>query len=581
MRERVGMLIGDRRGLVLALAATSILSGFTEAATLALLAQVGTSLARGAGHVHQHIGPFAIHASLSTLLGVAFGFTIVRLVLQLPISYLPARIASDVQRNMRIRLFHAFSRASWAVQAQDREGLLQETMTSQISQAAAAAMQMTGLISASLMFVVLLSSALLLNAAAAGIVLVVAVGAFGGLRPLRGLGRRYARSLSRSQVRLAGGIAEAVRLAEEAHVFGAGAAQRARMDAFIKRTARFFFRTALLSKVASNVYQSMIYVLLVAGLAGLYAVGKSHFAALGAVVLILVRASTSGQQILGAYQMLNQSMPFIERIQDTERRYLQSAPPDGPQRLDAISTIAFEGVSYSYRAGRPVLSEVSFEIASGEAIGVVGPSGAGKSTLVQLLLGLRTPDEGRYLVNGASPERFSRADWHRVVAYVPQDPRLLHASVAENIRFFRELDQDSVERAARLARIHDDVMGWSDDYETIVGPRADAVSGGQQQRICLARALAARPQLLILDEPTSALDPRSEALIQESLIALTHELTVFIVAHRMSTLDICDRVMVIVDGRLVAFDTKATLEAENAYYRSASLIAAGQGGRLD
>ncbi len=117
-------------------------------------------------------------------------------------------------------------------------------------------------------------------------------------------------------------------------------------------------------------------------------------------------------------------------------------------------------------------------------------------------------------------------------------------------------------------------MGWPKGYDTIVGPRADAVSGGQQQRICLARALAARPEVLVLDEPTSALDPHSEALIQESLTALKHELTLFIIAHRMSTLDICDRVMVIIDGRLVAFDTIELLAANNPYYRTASTIAA-------
>ena len=150
----------------------------------------------------------------------------------------------------------------------------------------------------------------------------------------------------------------------------------------------------------------------------------------------------------------------------------------------------------------------------------------------------------------------------------------------DNIRYFRDLDDAAVERAGRLSRIHDDVMSWSKGYDTVVGPRADAVSGGQQQRICLARALVAEPQVLVLDEPTSALDPRSEALIQESLNALRHDLTVFIVAHRMSTLDICDRVMVILGGRLVAFDTRATLEVENAYYRSASMIATGGAGGL-
>src|SRR5436190_16193851 len=183
-------------------------------------------------------------------------------------------------------------------------------MTNHVSQAASAAMQMTGLISSSLMFLALLTSAVLLNLTAAAIVLVVAFGAFGLLRPLRNLGRRNARALSRSQVALAGGIAEAVRLADEAHVFGAGTAQQDRMDSFTNRPARFFFRTTLLAKIGSNLYQSMIYVLLVAGLAGLYAAGKSHVAALGAVVLILVRASSSGQVIMGAYQMRNQSLPF-------------------------------------------------------------------------------------------------------------------------------------------------------------------------------------------------------------------------------------------------------------------------------
>jgi ABC-type multidrug transport system fused ATPase/permease subunit len=191
------------------------------------------------------------------------------------------------------------------------------------------------------------------------------------------------------------------------------------------------------------------------------------------------------------------------------------------------------------------------------------------------------PDAGHYLVNGVPAAEFDRADWHRLVAYVPQQPRLLHASVADNIRYFRDIDDEAVERAACLARIHEDVLGWSQGYETIVGPRMDAVSGGQQQRICLARALAARPQMLVLDEPTSALDPHSETLIQESLSSLRHELTLFIVAHRMSTLDICDRVMVVVDGALTAFDTTERLAQSNQYYRSASTLALGAaGGRL-
>jgi len=151
----------------------------------------------------------------------------------------------------------------------------------------------------------------------------------------------------------------------------------------------------------------------------------------------------------------------------------------------------------------------------------------------------------------------------------------LHASVAENIRFLRDLDDTAVRRAVRLAGIHEDVVGWADGYDTVVGPRADAVSGSQQQRISLARALAAEPEMLVLDEPTSALDPHSERLIQESLAALKGELTLFVVAHRMSTLDMCERVLVVVDGRPEVFDTVDRLRLDSPYYRTASALAAG------
>ncbi len=577
MGARVKLLIGDRRGAVVGLALSSVFAGFTEAAFLALVAQIATSVVakgnRASGHSLLHF-----HASTGTLILVAFALTVARLILQVPLSVLPARIAADVQAGLRTRIFHAFTRASWTVQSADREGQLQETMTSQVMQATGGALQATALITSSLTFIVLLGVAFVLNGLAALVVLVSAVGIFALLRPLRALGVRRARELSEAQVAYARGVAEANRLAEDTHVFGVGGAQRERIDAAVERSRQLFYRTQLLIKLIPNLYQNLIYILLVAMLAAIYLSGTAHAASLAAIVLLLVRAGQSGLQVQSAYQSLSQSTPFIERTQNAERRYEDSGSEDGGKPLPQMDTLAFENVSFGYHSERPVLSGVSFEVKAGEAIGIIGPSGAGKSTLVQIVLQLREPVTGSYLVNGVPVREFARADWNRRVSFVPQEPRLLHASVADNIRFFRELDMESVQRAGRLARIHDDVMSWPDGYETIVGPRADAVSGGQQQRICLARALAARPQVLVLDEPTSALDPHSETLIQESLTALKSELTLFIIAHRMSTLDICDRVMVIVDGRMVAFDTRALLREQNHYYRSASLIAAGSPG---
>jgi ATP-binding cassette subfamily B protein len=577
MRSQLNLLIGDKRRRIATLSLTSIFAAFTEAGILAVVAQVAAALVNGKS-IHSQTGIFHFHAAIGTLLWIGFGLALLRLALQWPLSILPARIAADVQAGLRKKIFRAFAGASWDVQSRDREGQLQEIMTNQTSQATAGALQATALVTTSINFAILMAVAVYLSPPAAGVVLGIAVLMFAVLRPLRSLGARRAHELSAEQVRYAGGIAEANRLAEETQVFGASSAQFERIARLVDACRELFFRTQVIVKLVPNLYQSFIYLLLVAALAALNAVGAGRAGSLGAVVLLLVRAAQNGQQLQTAYQTLQQSLPFVDRLDRARTRYAESSPADGGAPLASVGTLAFESVSFAYTRGRPVLSDVSFAVDAGEAIGIVGPSGAGKSTLVQILLRLRAPSAGRYLVNRGSVEEYARADWHRLVAYVPQEPRLLHASVAENIRFFRDLDDEALERAARLARIHEDIVSWSDGYETIVGPRADAVSGGQQQRICLARALAARPQVLVLDEPTSALDPHSETLIQESLTALKSELTLFTIAHRMSTLDMCDRVMVILDGRLVAFDTKAVLIEQNPYYRSASMIAAGAPG---
>ena len=576
--QKVVPHIAPQRGAYTVLICAGVLSAFSESMILAVLAEIADTIATGAKRQRIHIAFVHAHPTLDTLFLVGLGLVGVRVLLQVPSSFLPPRIITRIQADMRERLFGAFTRASWETQALDREGQLQETMTGQIGQATSAVQNAMGLVAATLLLIVMLVSAFALNAVAASFVIGLTIVMMSALRPLRKASGRRARALSRAQVDYARGIAESIRVAEESQVFGAADAQRKRIARLVAHTRRHTFATQMIIKFAANIYGTTISLLFICTLFLLYEVGKSHAAALGAVVLILVRASTSGQNIQMSYQGMIQSFPFLERTQEAERRYRESAPAVGTQALGRVARIAFEGVGYSYRPGVPVLCDVSFEVEGGEVIGVIGPSGAGKSTLVQLLLRLRAPREGQYLVNGVSAQEIAQQDWHRKVAYVPQEPRLLHASVAENIRFFRELDDEQVQRAARLARIHDDIVSWSDGYNTIVGPRADAVSGGQQQRICLARALVARPELLILDEPTSALDPGSEALIQESLSGLKeHDLTLFIVAHRMSTLNICDRVMIIIDGRMAGFDTIEQLQQHNAYYRTASQLAGGAG----
>ncbi|HEY7187417.1 MAG TPA: ABC transporter ATP-binding protein, partial [Vicinamibacterales bacterium] len=442
-------------------------------------------------------------------------------------------------------------------------------MTNQVGAATTGVVQVTYAVTYVLSFVVFVVSALVLSPQAAAIVLAACLLVFAALRPLSQAGSRAAQTLSVTLLEHAGGVSEASRLAEETQVFGVTSAQSARLQRLIDHARQLLFRTQFIVRIVPNIYQSAVYLLLFGGLALIYAVDRSGLASLGAVVLLLVRAASYGNMALNSYQSVRQARPFVERLEATTERYDDAASPAGSEPFEALEFLAFQDVSYSYDEGTQTLSDITFDVRAGETIGIIGPSGAGKSTLAQLLLRLREPDTGQYLVNAVPAHSLRRDDWARRVAYVPQTPQLIYASVSENIRYYRDVAQEEVQRAAELAGIHGDIITWSNGYDTIVGPRAAAVSVGQAQRICLARALALRPRILVLDEPTSALDPTSERLIQESLTALRGSLTLFVIAHRLSTLDICDRVIVLVGGRLDAVEAFEDLEHRNAYYSRA------------
>ncbi len=545
-----------------------------------MVAQAAAAMVNRPSQVHISLGPVGVTGTIGGLLAIGLVLVLVRFLLQFVICIVPAQIAADMMVRIRSQVLSAFIRASWAEQSRDREGLLQELLTNQSGAAVQCVLLAATLVVTAITFVILVLAAVTLNAFTALILVVTSTGLFAVLRPVNNLGRRFAKAQSATSVDWAGGVNESVRLAEETHVFGTGAAQGQRADRLLEVLRGPFYQVQLLTRLTPSVYQSLVYLLVVLALIALYAIGGGHAAALGAVVLLLVRAGMYGQQVQTAYQGLLVSLPFLDRVREAELRYEDSRDAAGSLRLQAVRSVALHHVGYEYELARPVLRDITFEVMAGEAVGIVGPSGAGKSTLVQILLGLRSPSEGQYLVNGERAAEFKRTDWHGRIAYVPQEPRLLHASVADNIRFFRELDDAAVERAAVSAGIHDDIVTWPLGYNTVVGPRADAVSGGQQQRICLARALADNPEILVLDEPTSALDPHTEIRIQESLVAIKNRLTLFVVAHRMSTLDICDRMMVIVDGRLQAFGAVADLRSSSAYYRSVTdigVLAASKG----
>ena len=235
--------------------------------------------------------------------------------------------------------------------------------------------------------------------------------------------------------------------------------------------------------------------------------------------------------------------------------------PDARPLGRARGEVAFANVSFAYNDGRTALSGVSFEAPAGARVGIAGATGAGKSTLMSLLLRLYDPAEGRILLDGVELRDYRLRDLRNQFAIVLQEPVLFSCTIGENIAYARpEATEAEITAAARAANAHDFISRLPAGYQTEVGERGVQLSGGERQRISLARAFLKDAPILILDEPTSSVDVKTESVILEAMNRLMQGRTTFMIAHRLSTLDICDLRLQLEQGRLVSL-TRASAPA--------------------
>ncbi len=244
------------------------------------------------------------------------------------------------------------------------------------------------------------------------------------------------------------------------------------------------------------------------------------------------------------------------------------APAGHPALTGAWEQLAFEGVTCTYPgAERPALRDLSFTLRRGQRIALVGPSGAGKSTVAALLLRFLEPAAGAITVEGQPLAAFPAEMWRRQIAWVPQQPHLFNATVAENIRLGRpEADAAAVERAARLAGLHETLRALPQGYATPLGEQGARLSGGEVQRLALARALLREAPLLILDEPTAHVDPVQAAELEATLLTLPGRPAILWIAHRLATTVRADLILVLENGRLVERGDQATLSRAGGLY---------------
>jgi ATP-binding cassette subfamily B protein len=358
---------------------------------------------------------------------------------------------------------------------------------------------------------------------------------------------------------------------ETVKYFGAEEREAARYGRAVKRYAAAAVKNET-SLAWLNIGQSLITNAMMAGAMGFVVWGWSQGRfSVGDVVVVnaLLAQLFRPLDLLGmVYRTIRQGlidMDAMFALVDTPAEIVDVA--DAPDLHVAAGLIRFENVHFGYEAGREILKGVDLEVKPGSTTAIVGPSGAGKSTLSRLLFRFYEPQQGRITIDGQDIAKVTQKSLRAALGIVPQDTVLFNDTIGYNIGYGRDgASPAEIEAAARGAAIDDFIRSLPNGYEAMVGERGLKLSGGEKQRVAIARTLLKDPPILILDEATSALDSRTEAAIQETLRAVTRQHTSLVIAHRLSTIVDADQIVVLDEGRVAERGTHAQLLRKNGLY---------------
>jgi ABC-type multidrug transport system fused ATPase/permease subunit len=559
---------------IVALSVVSTVGGFAEAALLVAVVRAAVAVADRNSDLGE-LPLIGATVTIPRLLWIAVGFGIVSICANVLIARLTARMQSEVLHGLRTRVINAFTAATWERQSSEAEGAIQESMTTLSVQSASIVGNVSASLNSILSLLVLLSVAMAQNVVATFGVVAAGVLIFTILRPLSLLTGRRAERFVAANSEFAESTASANSLAMEFRAFGVQDVASGRLLDDSRAVAERARSLRFAARMGSSMYRDLASMFLVLSVAVLYLSSSDSLPAVGTVVVLVVRAVGMAAVLQGNNQQLREGVPSLDKLNARVESLEAARATAGGRIIDRIGVVELHDVSYRYDrsddAVDSAIQHVSLRIEPGEVIGLIGPSGSGKSTLVQVLVRLRSPTGGRLTVDGLDYLEVSDDSWSSLVASVPQEPRLMRATIADNISFLRpDISREAVEIAAREAHIEAEIMRLPGGFDTELGPQGGGLSGGQKQRVAIARALVGQPGLLVLDEPTSALDVHSERLLQDTLQHLKGRITMVIVAHRLSTLDSCDRLVVVRNGMIEMAGTPAQLADRPGFFQMVS-----------
>ncbi|MFA5942623.1 MAG: ABC transporter ATP-binding protein [Candidatus Paceibacterota bacterium] len=567
---------GRYRWHVVALAVFGVVSALLEGIGInAVIPLISFFIGGGGGStdfitqaIQTLLGFFGLPFSFRYLLGFILVLFILRAISVTVFGYIRGWISADFLGKESEEVLRRVLLVSWPFSLKQKLGAMHNTLVRDVQQSGmllSAVAQIVQSFSGFLMYLLVavnISPVMTSYTLGGGVVLLLFLRPF--LRRASGIGERAARV----EKQFAQFLNEHIIGMKSVKAAGVERAAIADGNAHIRLLRSLSIRQSLVRALSTSFFQPFSIVLVVVLFFLTYRTPEFSIIAFAASLYLIQKIFTYLESGQAALQSVSELVPYARNIATFKRSldmHRESSEGDAPFVFE--KELAFKDVSFSYDEGKPILNGITFSIRAGETVGLIGPSGSGKTSIADLLLRLFKPATGSILLDGVPSESIALDAWRRHIGYVSQDVFLFNGTIEENIRFYnRAVTAEDIEDAAKQANIYDFVSGLPEGFQTTTGDRGVMLSGGQRQRIALARALVGKPAFLILDEATSALDHESERLIHEAIRALHGKVTVFIIAHRPSTVAETDTIFVVDHGSIVERGSPQELLQKNGSY---------------
>jgi len=472
-----------------------------------------------------------------------------------------------VTRKLMLGTFEDFFSARWYFFSSSEQGTLFSTLTTALKSVGWAFDNMAFLFADSLQLAFFLVTPFFISWQVTSVSLVMALLFVWPFLLAGKLNYKFGREALSASNKIMGIVQESFSLAKIILGFGNQKKICDNLRVAFDARCRVAIKSETLSAATPTLYQPFGVMVVIAAVLAARRFGV-HLSEITVLLLALLRAIFLIGKLAAEKNGLDNHIPYYEQIKHLRQRATELKPASGVRQFKGFAReLCIEGLSFAYPAHKPVLVDINMRIPKGKMVAIVGESGAGKTTLIDIIIGFHQPTAGRIMFDDVVLEDFDIYSYRHRIGYVPQDSALFNMTIKDNLLWACESATDEeIADTCRQANADEFIRQFPEGYNTLVGDRGVRLSGGQVQRIALARAILRKPDLLILDEATSSLDTYSERLIQRAIENIAKKTTVVVIAHRLSTIVNADYIYVLKNGRIIEEGTYLNLVGMDGHF---------------